>query len=122
MWQESSVSQMLFGSGLDHLKEYLGFSYGLEISSHNGFIDALVVGGAFGLILYCLFMGSLVWFIQNRRESEYYSLALAGVFCTFTSQLTQGGAGFTFDLLLSLTLANLFLERQSSGSNRPKAR
>jgi len=106
-WQNLSVAEKFAGSGMENLKDYIYASYGIWITSHNGFIDALVINGILGEFLILIYCTSLIIFVFRRKSSPEFPLALGSVFAFTSVQLTQGGAGFSFDLMLALTLTSL---------------
>ena len=114
-WAEGDLQQIILGRGIKDVMSNLELKYGLEIISHNGFVDALVTNGVIGLGLLVLFIIFFYKAVNECRYTKPYRLGLATVIVYISFQITQGGSGFPMDLIIALTLTLLKKEKSACG-------
>lgn len=117
LWLSGDSFRILFGFGMEALKERLFQITGLRIFAHNEFFTELAVNGIFGVIFFILFMGSLYRFIRKRKESPTYKLAFSVFFVYLTLMMTQGGMIFPVEVFMALILVKLEKEHNGISSN-----
>lgn len=111
-YKEGNFMEWIFGRSMKGLKDYEYIKTGMNITSHNGFVNMLVVNGIVGIILmiWCL-IAMLLW-IRKRKYCSGNRLALAVWFMNLSFQLTQGGHFFHADLFYALIF--VILERENT--------
>ncbi len=101
----------------------LGYMYGItkmdkagvgKIFAHNGFIQILQQEGLIGIILFFLFLYSLLKYILRFKSNKYYTISMALFLAYIMEKLLQGNFVFALVLLLAIFLAlmkkqNLYL-------------
>lgn len=104
---ESDFIVQLIGMGYKYSTILMKEDIGLELFSHNGFVDALVHNGLIGLFLYLLFLKSIYSTIQKHHQSTYYALAVASFWSFMFFIIVQGGNIFLYELELLLIIGLL---------------
>jgi len=89
IWSEGTVTEKLWGIGLNEYKDKMLKKLGLRIYAHNGFVSALVKDGIIGFILYFYFIGYMV-FIAAKSRSPFRVLALSFSLSYLSYQIVQG--------------------------------
>lgn len=102
IWINASFEEKVLGLGLDPYMEKMEKLVGLRIYAHNGFMTYFLKDGVIGLILYVLFIYSLI--IQSiRSKSPVKLLPLAVSFSYLFYQMVQGGViSSIMEVLLAL--------------------
>ena len=111
-YMQGSALELLFGRSMVGLRNYEEAMTTMNIATHNGFSNMIVVNGIVGLILmiWCMF-AMLIW-IRHRKYCYSGRLALAAWFMNFSFQMTQGGHIFHADLFYALIFVILERERR----------
>lgn len=104
IWWNGNVIEFLFGVGFDNLTNYNLQTTGLPVFSHNQFLDALAQNGIIGFFLYFMFIINLFVFIRKRKNSVFYSLAMALFTAYVLMDFFQGGIQFIAVVLFVLSL------------------
>ncbi|MBL1421538.1 MAG: O-antigen ligase family protein [Alphaproteobacteria bacterium] len=95
---------VLIGLGIGLSGTIMYQEIGLEVFSHNGFVDALVQSGVIGLFLFILYLSSIFKYINRFRGNKYYTLSIS-YFCMYIAfQLVQGSNQFLVMSLFSFLL------------------
>jgi hypothetical protein len=113
-WADGNAQQLFFGRGIMGLMMNLEERYGMDIVSHNGFVDALTTNGIVGLALMILFIYYFYRLVHSGRNTKTYRLGLATLVLYITFQITQGGSGFPMDLLMALILSIIRKEKNEN--------
>lgn len=109
-WAQGNWIEIIFGQGLESLKENIYQATGLRIYAHNEFFTQLGQNGILGVILFIVFIWSMISYIIKRRNTSTFRLALA-VFCLYFSlMLTQGGMWFQLDIFMALIFCRMQIE------------
>lgn len=96
---------LLFGKGLEGVKDDMERAIGYRIFSHNHFVDILAAYGLFGLILLVFYFISLYFFIKKYgRGSPYQNLAYIFWVLYFIFAFFQSEMYFWYAVMFSLCL------------------
>ena len=101
---ESSTKEKLVGMGEIEQKKRIGQKTGMNIASHNGFLDLLLVNGIIGLIIFLIFLYRILKFLFADKSS-YSSLALGLFVLYLTMCFFQGYSWINTTLMLMLSLS-----------------
>jgi hypothetical protein len=104
-WMQAPLMMKLFGCGEKMLTENMEEKVGLNVFSHNGFIDAFVQNGLIGLLLFICIMVSFKKYINKIKGHHYYDVCNAIFFMYIGFQFVQGGYYFVTDFIIALNLS-----------------
>lgn len=99
IWMNSSLDEELFGIGIVELQRRMEKKVGLDIGSHNLFIDTLVRNGLIGLIFLCYMLFILLLQINKFNKSKFYVLSIS-IYTSYILYLIVQGGPFLFTSLL----------------------
>ncbi len=114
-WSDGNSYVILFGRGIENIKDNLYKKIGIRIVTHNGYTDMLVINGVVGLALFFLFLGKIFYYIRKNKNTPSYRFTLAIFLSYITFLATQGGVLFTVDLILASSLVLLNKEQMLLG-------
>lgn len=109
LWNADSVYYSLFGRGFTKVAENNLRTTGMQVFSHNQFLDALAQNGILGFIFLAVFNLCLFLFIR-RCNGEYKRLCYALFGANFIFSFFQKEMYFDFAVILSLAVAILMQE------------
>lgn len=115
VYLNSSNTEKIIGMGELEQRKRIGYLTGMNISSHNGFLDLLLVNGIIGLILFLIFLYRVLKFLLAHK-SDYNSLAMSLFLLYLTMCFFQGYSWINTALMLMLSLGlcrNLMLQEKS---------
>jgi len=113
LWVNGDFFQLLFGHGMDGLKDRLLQIVGLRILAHNEFFTELAVNGLIGVSILFFYLFNLLKFIRRRKFVSTYRLALATYFLYFSLMATQGGMIFPIEVLMAIVFVKLEMENRA---------
>lgn len=112
-WLESGLAAVILGNGQSLSMKKTGEILGVDLVSHNGFIDILVTNGIVGMLLFLLMFFAINKYINIYKDCSFFSLA-RGVFSMFLIFfLLQGGINYILIFYLAIVLSILFLEKNN---------
>ena len=105
MWAESdNLLNILFGYGKTELLKRQRKENGLNVGSHNGFLDALSQNGIIGFSLLVLYYLFLFKYNYKYRRTPYYRLFLAWFVSDLSFQMVQGGVFIFYDVMSAVII------------------
>lgn len=108
-WSQNDVYSLLFGKGFDAVREDNYKAFGMEVFSHNLFVDSLCQYGLLSLIFLVLYNLYLFRFIQR-----YYEIALYGKLCLslylggLIFNIFQSEVYFNYAIAFSLSMVLMY--------------
>lgn len=116
-WNNNFLSQ-LFGNGLSSVNNLLYKQFGIPISAHNGYLQALYDYGLIGFSLYSLIF---IHLIKNRRiikrHTRYYKQYLMFITIWLVQNLITHGYSGTNFIAFSLFIAFVFSQVSRNKQN-----
>lgn len=110
-WAENDAYSLFFGKGLDAVKEDNYRAFGMEIFSHNLFVDTLCQYGLISLILLVVYNVYIFLFINRyRKRSIYGNLTLVLLIGAIIFNILQSEIYFNYAVLMSLSMALIYKE------------
>ena len=103
VYLDSSSTEKIIGMGELQQKKRIGDLIGINIVSHNGFLDLLLVNGIIGLILFLIFLYRVYKYILAIK-SNYNTLAMSLFILYLTMCFFQGYNWINTALILMLSL------------------
>ena len=103
IYLDSSNTEKIIGMGELEQKKRIGDLIGMNIVSHNGFLDLLLVNGIIGLILFLIFLYRVYKYIL-AINSDYNTLAMSLFLLYLTMCFFQGYSWINTALILMLSL------------------
>ena len=103
VYLNSSNTEKIIGMGELEQQKRIGKLTGMNISSHNGFLDLLLVNGIIGLILFLIFLYRVYKYILAKK-SNYNTLAMSLLILYLTMCFFQGYNWINTALILMLSL------------------
>lgn len=116
-WAKNDPYSMLFGKGLDAVKEDNYRATGMRVFSHSLFVDSLAQYGIISLLLLIMLYRYIYLFIKRYgRGSPYQDLSKsiffgAIIFCTFQSQIQ-------FDYIILFTISLVLMYKTNSAKSK----
>lgn len=99
IWQESTFQEKILGIGIVELQKRMENKVGLDIGSHNLFVDSLVRNGLLGLFLLCYMLIVLLMQLNRFKKSKFYILSIS-IYVSYLLYLVVQGGPFLFTSLL----------------------
>lgn len=91
-WLDGNILEKIFGHGYGSVHLLLLEKYGMAISSHNGFLDAIYVYGLLGLLLYLLIFVFLIRKLEYiKKYTKYYKVYVGFIVMWFVQNLIIHG-------------------------------
>lgn len=112
LWDTDNIYYFLFGRGFTKVTEDNLHYTGMEVFSHNQFLDALSQNGFIGFVLLIMFFFYLYRYIKKRNGS-HKKLCYALYWSSFIFAFFQNEMYFDFAILFSLSVAILTLEDEN---------
>lgn len=107
-WADNDIYGLLFGIGFTQVTEDNYKETGIEVFSHNQFVDSLCQHGLIGLLLLLIFFYSIYKYIVRIDKSvEYRRLALAVFWSNAVFAFFQNQMYFDFAVIFAMILALL---------------
>lgn len=110
LWMKGNPYELFFGQGYSAVTMNNYVAEGLDVFSHNLFIDTLSQHGLVGLVLLLLTYIYQYKFIKKRKHSPYYRLGIAIFTMSLVFSIFQGQIYFDFAIIYSACLAILVKE------------
>lgn len=107
LWSSGSPYEILFGQGYTSVINNNYKKLGMEVFSHNQFIDILAQHGIIGLIILILVFLYQYKYIRKREQSPYYRLCLSIFMMTIFFSFFQGVMYFDYAIIYATCLALL---------------
>lgn len=113
LWATSGPYEFFFGNGFTKVTENNMELTGMNVFSHNQFVDILAQNGLVGLILLILFNVNIFRFLRRTRsDSSYRRLGMAFFWSNLVFSFFQNEMYFDFAIMFSIVLAINYLEQK----------
>jgi hypothetical protein len=104
LYNQNNIYYSLFGQGITIVKKYNLKTTGMEVFSHNQFLDALSQHGLFGIILLCIFYWYIYKYIRLNK-SPYQKLCYALFFSNLIFAFFQNEMYFDYAVIFAFALS-----------------
>lgn len=110
-WADGNIIQILFGSGYTKVIQDNYQTTGIEVFSHNLFVDTLAQHGAIGLVLLLVIFYSLLQFILKIPNNCQYKRLCIAAYCgnvvfAFFQGLMYFDYAIAFAIIFAVSLAH----------------